>query len=107
MRLAGVLSAGDRVRWTRSGHVRDLIHGEHTEVLSIAQVNVKMRTLEGREIVMARDNRQLHHLDHAHTSPRKNSRAGGRCSHSVHRCGAAALSQKCNCPGLIRPSTHT
>ena len=50
-------SAGDRVRCTRSGAVRDLINGEHTEVLSIAQVNVTMPTLEGREIDMARDDR--------------------------------------------------
>ena len=74
--------------------MRDLIHGEHTEVLSIAQVNVKMRTPEGRQIVVTRDNRQLHHLGHANSSPRVILRAGGRCSHSVHRCGAAALSQK-------------
>ena len=57
VRLAGAQSAGDRVRSTRSGAVRDLINGEHTEVLSIAQVNVTMPTLEGREIDMARDDR--------------------------------------------------
>ena len=62
------LRAGDRVRWTRNDPARNLINGEHAEILSIARVNVRMRTRDGREIVMARDDPQLHHLDHAYSS---------------------------------------
>ena len=37
-------------------------------MLSIGPVNVKMRTQDGREIAMPRDDPQLHHLDHAYSS---------------------------------------
>ena len=63
-----VLRAGDLVRWTRNDASRSLINGEHAEVLSIGPVNVRMRTQDGREIAMARDDPQLHHLDHAYSS---------------------------------------
>ncbi|MDE0048555.1 MAG: relaxase domain-containing protein [Rhodospirillales bacterium] len=63
-----VLRAGDRVRWTRNDASRSLINGEHAELLSIGPVNVRMRTQDGREIAMARDDPQLHHLDHAYSS---------------------------------------
>ena len=63
-----VLKAGDRVRWTRNDPARGLINGEHAEILSIRRVNVTIRTRDGREIVMARDDPQLHHLDHAYSS---------------------------------------
>ena len=63
-----VLKAGDRVRWTRNDPARGLINGEYAEVLSIHRVNVTIRTVDGREIVMARDDPQLHHLDHAYSS---------------------------------------
>ena len=63
-----VLRAGDHVRWTRNDAARGLINGEHAEVLSIGPVNVRMRTQDGREIAMARDDPQLHHLDHAYSS---------------------------------------
>ncbi len=63
-----VLKAGDRVRWTRNDSTRGLINGENAEVLSIRRVNVTIRTVDGREIVMARDDPQLHHLDHAYSS---------------------------------------
>ena len=63
-----VLKAGDRVRWTRNDAARGLINGEHAEVLSIRRVNLTIRTVDGREIVMARDDPQLHHLDHAYSS---------------------------------------
>ena len=62
------LRAGDEVRWTRNDPSRGLINGEHAEVLSIRRVNVTIRTRDGREIVMARDDPQLHHLDHAYSS---------------------------------------
>ena len=63
-----VLKAGDHVRWTRNDAAHGLINGEQARVLSIGPVNVKMRTLDGREIAMARDDPQLHHLDHAYSS---------------------------------------
>ena len=63
-----VLKAGDRVRWTRNDSTRSLINGEHAEMLSIRRVNLTIRTQDGREIVMARDDPQLHHLDHAYSS---------------------------------------
>ena len=63
-----VLRAGDHVRWTRNDAARGLINGEHARVLSIGPVNVKLRTRDGREIAMARDDPQLHHLDHAYSS---------------------------------------
>ena len=63
-----VLKAGDHARWTRNDTARGLINGEHAEVLSIGPVNVRMRTQDGREIAMARDDPQLHHLDHAYSS---------------------------------------
>ncbi len=63
-----VLKTGDRVRWTRNDPARGLINGEHAEVLSIRRVNLTIRAQDGREIVMARDDPQLHHLDHAYSS---------------------------------------
>ena len=65
---AMVLRAGDRVRWTRNDTARGLINGEQARVLSIGPVNVHMRTQDGREIAIARDDPQLHHLDHAYSS---------------------------------------
>ena len=63
-----VLRVGDRVRWTRNDAARGLINGEHAEVLSIGPVNVRMRTQDGREISLKRDDPHLHHLDHAYSS---------------------------------------
>ena len=63
-----VLKAGDRVRWTRNDAARGFINGEQARVLSIGPVNVHMRTQDGREIAMPRDDPQLQHLDHAYSS---------------------------------------
>ena len=63
-----VLKAGDHVRWTRNDSTRSLVNGEQARVLSIGPVNLRMRTQDGREIAMARDDPQLHHLDHAYSS---------------------------------------
>ena len=62
------LRAGDEVRWTRNDPLRALINGEHAEILSISRVNVRMRTQDGRELTLKRDDPQLHHLDHAYSS---------------------------------------
>ena len=63
-----VLRAGDRVRWTRNDPARGLVNGEHAELLSIGPANLRLRTRDGREIAMRRDDPQLHHLDHAWSS---------------------------------------
>ena len=63
-----VLRAGDCVRWTRNDTARGLINGEQAQVLSIGPVNVRIETQAGRGIAMARDDAQLHHLDHAYSS---------------------------------------
>ena len=63
-----VLRAGDQVRWTRNDAARGLINGKHAEVLSIGPVNVRIKTEDGREIAMRRNDPQLHHLDHAYSS---------------------------------------
>ena len=63
-----VLKAGDRVRWTRNDRERGLINGEHAEVLSIGWVNVRIKTQDGRELSLKRDDPHLHHLDHAYSS---------------------------------------
>ena len=63
-----VLRAGDTVRWTRNDSARGLINGEHAEVLSIGWVNVRIKTQDGRELSMKRDDPHLHHLDHAYSS---------------------------------------
>ena len=63
-----VLRAGDQVRWTRNDAARGLVNGERAEVLSIGRVNVRIRTEGGGELVLARADPQLHHLDHAYSS---------------------------------------
>ena len=63
-----VLRAGDTVRWTRNDSTRGLINGEQAEVLSIGWVNLRIKTQDGRELSMKRDDPHLHHLDHAWSS---------------------------------------
>ena len=63
-----VLRAGDQVRWTRNDPARGLVNGERAEVLSIGRVNVRIRTQGAEELVLARADPQLHHLDHAYSS---------------------------------------
>ena len=63
-----VLRAGDTVRWTRNDSTRGLINGEQAEILSIGWVNVRIKTKDGRELSMKRDDPHLHHLDHAYSS---------------------------------------
>ena len=62
------LRAGERVRWTRNDPGRELVNGQRAEVVSIGRSNVRMRTEDGREIRMARNDPQLHHLDYAYSS---------------------------------------
>ena len=62
------LQAGERIRWTRNDTDRALLNGEEARILSISAKNLKLRTADGRELVMAHDDPQLHFIDHAWTS---------------------------------------
>ena len=62
-----VIRAGDQVRWTRNDPARGLVNGERAEVRSIGRRNVRLRTDRG-DLVLARGDPQLHHLDHAYSS---------------------------------------
>ena len=62
------LQAGERIRWTRNDRERSLLDGEEARVLSIGYRNVKLATADGRELVMAHDDPQLHFIDHAWSS---------------------------------------
>ena len=63
-----VLKLGERVRWTRYDATHGLINGEHAEILSIGWANVRIKTQDGHELSLKRDDPQLHHLDHAYSS---------------------------------------
>ncbi len=65
---AMTLRAGDLVRWTRNDAARGLVNGERAEIVSIGRRHVRMRREDGRPIALARDDPQLHHLDHAYSS---------------------------------------
>ena len=61
------LRAGDRIRRTGNDRDRNLVNGGLAEVASIGPSKVRFRTPEG-DLAMARDDPQLHHLDHAYSS---------------------------------------
>ena len=62
------IRTGDRIRWTRNDHGRNLINGERAEVLSIHRKKVKLRLEDGREISLKEDDPQLRHIDYAWSS---------------------------------------
>ncbi|MDE0419151.1 MAG: relaxase domain-containing protein, partial [bacterium] len=62
------LQAGERIRWTRNDRERSLLNGEEARVLSIGHKNVKIATADGRELLLAHDDPQLHFIDHAYSS---------------------------------------
>ncbi len=62
------LQAGEKIRWTRNDKDRALLNGEEARILSIGRKNLTLRTADGRELVMAHDDPQLHFIDHAWTS---------------------------------------
>ena len=62
------LQAGERIRWTRNDRERSLLNGEEARVLSIGYKNLKIATADGRELLMAHDDPQLHFIDHAYSS---------------------------------------
>ena len=62
------LQAGERIRWTRNDRERSLLNGEEAQVLSIGHKNIKLAIADGRELLMAHDDPQLHFIDHAYSS---------------------------------------
>ena len=64
------LRAGDRIRWTRPQHGNglELDNGTRATVRAIDRTHVHFRADDGAEYELARNEPQLHHLDHAYTS---------------------------------------
>ena len=64
------LRAGDRIRWTRAqqGNGLELDNGTRATVRAIDRTHVHFQADDGAEYALARNEPQLHHLDHAYTS---------------------------------------
>ncbi len=62
------VQAGDRIRWTRNDRERSLLNGEEARIVSIGHRNLRLCTADGRDLVMAHDDPQLHFIDHAWSS---------------------------------------
>ncbi len=64
------LRAGDRIRWTRAqqGNGLELDNGSRATVRAIDRTHVHFQADDGAEYALARNEPQLHHLDHAYTS---------------------------------------
>ena len=62
------IRAGDRIRWTRNDHGRELINGEGAEVAAIARGRVRLVLEDGRKVSLRADDPQLRHIDYAWSS---------------------------------------
>ena len=62
------IRAGERIRWTHNDKRRGLLNGETASVEAIGPQRVRLRTADGRALALARDDRQLRHIDHAYAS---------------------------------------
>ena len=62
------IRAGDRIRWTANDKRHGLLNGGEAVVLGIDSRRVRFDLGGGRELSLARDDRQLHHIDHAWSS---------------------------------------
>ena len=60
--------AGERIRWTHNDKRRGLLNGETATVEAIGSKRVRLRTADGRALALARDDRQLRHVDHAYAA---------------------------------------
>ena len=60
--------AGDRIRWTRNDHGRELVNGERAEVAAIARGRVRLVLEDGRKVSLRADDPQLRHIDYAWSS---------------------------------------
>ena len=62
------IRAGDRIRWTRNDHGRELNNGERAEVAAIARGRVRLVLEDGRKVSLRADDPQLRHIDYAWSS---------------------------------------
>ena len=62
------IRAGDRIRWTANDRRHGLVNGDQAVVLGIDSRRVRFDLAEGKALSLARDDRQLRHLDHAWSS---------------------------------------
>ena len=62
------IRAGDAIRWTRNDNRRDLVNGERARVLAVGPKAVRLRTADGRGLMLSRNDPQLRHLDHAYSA---------------------------------------
>ena len=62
------IRAGDRIRWTRNDHGRELVNGERAEVAAIARGRVRLVLEDGRRVSLRADDPQLRHIDYAWSS---------------------------------------
>ena len=62
------IRAGDRIRWTANDKRHGLLNGGEAVVLGIDPRRVRFDLGGGRELSLARDDRQLRHIDHAWSS---------------------------------------
>ena len=62
------IRAGDEIRWTRNDNRRDLVNGERARILAVGPKAVRLRTANGRGLMLSRNDPQLRHLDHAYSS---------------------------------------
>ena len=62
------IRAGDRIRWTANDKRHGLLNGGEAVVLGIDSRRVRFDLGGGRELSLARDDRQLRHIDHAWSS---------------------------------------
>ena len=62
------IRAGDRIRWTRNDHGRELVNGERAEVAAIARGRVRLVLEDGRKVSLRADDPQLRHIDYAWSS---------------------------------------
>ena len=59
---------GERIRWTHNDRRRGLLNGETATVVAIGPERVRLRTADGRALALAREDRQLRHMDHAYAA---------------------------------------
>ena len=62
------IRAGDHVRWTRDDPGRGLVSGQGARVLGFGPKTVLLAAADDKEILLARDDVQLLHLEHAYSS---------------------------------------
>jgi conjugative relaxase-like TrwC/TraI family protein len=62
------IKQGDKIRWTRNDHDRDLLNASTAEIIEAKQDSITIKTDDGRMLEMAANDRQLSHCDYAYAS---------------------------------------